>query len=137
MREDINELAALLAGCEVADLLSVRLREDGLSVVWGIGWKKVFPLADLPAARLEAQRAQMVESPAIEISPTNDTDGLQTLFPERLVKVLVRAGFASPASIQAATDEELRAVGGIGPRTLKDIRELLPYVQQSIDTIGS
>lgn len=128
MREDVNELAAVLAGCDVSDLLSVRLREDGLVVIWGIGWKKVFPLELLPDARLTVQRAQMVDVPAvpIEILPTNDRDGLETLFSERLVKILVRAGFATPGAVQAASDEQLRAVGGVGPTTLRDIRELLP-----------
>lgn len=128
MREDMNELAALLVGCPVADLVAVRLRPDGLAVIWGFGQKKVFPLELLPDARIDVQRAQMVDAPAspIEIAPTSDTDGLQALFSDRLVKVLVRAGFGTRGAVQRATDGQLQNVGGIGPTTLREIRELLP-----------
>jgi len=130
MKEDVRELAAVLVGCDVSDILAVRLRDVGLSVVWGFGQKKVFPVDALPAARLEVRRAQMIEAAPVEIAPTNDVGGLRALFPERLVKVLVRAGFSSPGAVQRATDDELRAVGGVGPRTLADIREYLLYSQR-------
>jgi hypothetical protein len=101
---------------------------DGLAVIWGFGQKKVFPLELLPDARIDVQRAQMVDAPAspIEIAPTSDTDGLQALFSDRLVKVLVRAGFGTRGAVQRATDGQLQNVGGIGPTTLREIRELLP-----------
>ena len=128
MVEDVREIAAVLVGCDVSEIVAVRLRPEGLAVVYGFGQKRVFPVEMLPEARIEVQRAQMVDVSAalIEIVPTDDTGGLQTLFSERLVKVLVRAGFLSPGAVQRATDEELRAVGGIGRSTLRDIRELLP-----------
>jgi hypothetical protein len=133
MREDMNELAALLVGCPVADLLAVRLREDGLAVVWGFGQKRVFGLDALAAARTvvpraDVQRVQMVDVSAapVDILPTSDTDGLQALFSDRLVKVLVRAGFGTRGAVQRATDGQLQNVGGIGPTTLREIRELLP-----------
>lgn len=129
--------AARLVQCAPSEVLAARWRygensaADGLVVVWGIGWKRIFERAEVEALGLDddfsatGTRAQM-----IEITPTNDVGGLSTLFPERLVKVLVRAGYATPGVVQAATDEELRDVNGVGPRTLTDIRELLPYPQQ-------
>jgi len=53
-------------------------------------------------------------------------DGLRGLLNDRLVDVLERAGFGTVASIAGASDAELRAVGGVGPRTLKEIRDLIP-----------
>jgi hypothetical protein len=129
MREDMNELAALLVGCPVADLLAVRPRPDGLAVIWGFGQKKVFPLELLPDARIDVQRRPdggRFCMRLLILLPTSDTDGLQALFSDRLVKVLVRAGFGTRGAVQRATDGQLQNVGGIGPTTLREIRELLP-----------
>ncbi len=52
--------------------------------------------------------------------------GLRGLLNDRLVDALERAGFGTVASIAGATDAELRAVGGVGPVTLREIRELIP-----------
>jgi len=53
-------------------------------------------------------------------------DGLRGLLNDRLVQVLERAGYGTVASIAGATDEELRAVNGVGVVTLREIRELIP-----------
>ena len=45
---------------------------------------------------------------------------------DRLAKALRGAGFDSVAKIGAATDEALRAVNGIGPAALKEIRQAVP-----------
>ena len=55
-------------------------------------------------------------------------DGLRGLLNDRLVQVLERAGYGTVASIAGASDEELRAVNGIGVVTLREIRELIPAV---------
>ncbi len=52
--------------------------------------------------------------------------GLRGLLNDRLVDALERAGFGTVASIAGATDAQLRAVGGVGPVTLREIRELIP-----------
>ncbi len=52
--------------------------------------------------------------------------GLRGLLNDRLVQVLERAGYDTVASIAGATDEALRAVSGVGPVTLREIRELIP-----------
>lgn len=121
---ELVKVAAHLCDCAPAAVLSLRLYPDRLAVVYGYGQKKVFPVADVDWARTELvlmQRAQMIVSPV-----EDDIAGLQTLFPDKLVKVLLRAGYASPGAVQRASDEELRDVGGVGPATLRDIRELLP-----------
>jgi len=53
-------------------------------------------------------------------------DGLRGLLNDRLVDVLERAGYGTVASIAGASDEDLRAVNGVGPVTLREIRELIP-----------
>ncbi len=52
--------------------------------------------------------------------------GLRGLLNDRLVDALERAGFDTVASIAGASDAELRKVGGVGPVTLKEIRDLIP-----------
>jgi len=54
--------------------------------------------------------------------------GLRGLLNDRLVQTLERGGFGTVASIAGASDEELRAVNGIGVVTLREIRELIPAV---------
>ena len=122
MDAELVMLAARLVGCAPTDVLAVRWRDGGLAVVWGIGWKKVFPRAAVDALVPDPAyigRAQMI------IAPPDNIDGLDQLFSRRLVAALVRAGYTSPEAVRIATDEALNAVGGIGPATLREIRELL------------
>jgi hypothetical protein len=123
MDQELVTVAARLVGCKPEEVLVVGWREDGsLGVVWGIGYKKVFSRGEADCVR--PLRAQMI------IEPTEDVEGLHRLFSRRLVVALLRAGFSSPGAVQLASDEELLAVGGIGPTTLRDIRELLPVLGQ-------
>ena len=47
----------------------------------------------------------------------------------RDAQALVAAGFATPRDIKAASDRELRAVEGVGPAKLKQIRERFPALR--------
>lgn len=139
-------LAARLAQCALGDVLAVRWRfgensaADCLVVVWGIGWKKVFPRAEVELLTAQAferlnvenasyvGRAQMIIAPELETVVISDSPlGLYQLFADRVAMTLIRAGLESPEVVRLATDEELLAINGIGSRTLKDIRELLPF----------
>jgi len=53
-------------------------------------------------------------------------EGLQGLLNDRLALALERGGYATVASIAEATDDELRAVNGVGPVTLREVREVIP-----------
>ena len=44
-----------------------------------------------------------------------------------MAKKLIEAGFHTPRLVKHATDDELLAVEGIGPATLRHIREVFPY----------
>lgn len=44
---------------------------------------------------------------------------------KRLQKVLIAAGYDTVEKVCAASDQELRAVDGVGPATLKLIREAI------------
>ena len=137
---DMRAVAALLCGCSEDEVIALHLYDDRLAVVYGFGQKKVFGMAEVVAstealrgpqpvepvdAVVAEERVQMIAP--VTVTASGDVKGLDTLFAERLVKVLVRAGYTSPGAVRAATDEELRAVGGIGPTTLKDIREAVGY----------
>lgn len=51
-----------------------------------------------------------------------DTPGSTPLFSPDIVVLLSEAGFDTHAKVQAASDDELLAIKGIGPATLKQIR---------------
>lgn len=42
-----------------------------------------------------------------------------------LVRLLERNGYTTPASVASATDEELLAINGVGPKVLAALREIL------------
>ena len=44
----------------------------------------------------------------------------------KLAAMLVAAGLDNPAKVRAASDQELRAIDGVGPATVKEIRTKLP-----------
>ncbi len=103
---DVVEIVRVLAG-EVADL------KAALSV-------------QRPGPNMDAggQGAELVQPGQTTLIVQG---GLRGLLADRLVDALERAGFGTVASIAGATDAELRAVGGVGPVTLREIRELIPY----------
>jgi len=140
---DMRAVAALLCGCEESEVIALHLYDDRLAVVYGFGQKKVFGMAEVvastealrgpqPVEQVDAvvaeERVQMIAPVTVTVS--SDVAGLDTLFPARLVKVLVAAGLETPRAVMVATDELLGKINGIGPSTLRDIRELLPYPQQ-------
>jgi len=44
----------------------------------------------------------------------------------KLAELLVLAGLDNPAKVRAASDQELRAIDGVGPATVKALRARLP-----------
>ena len=70
------------------------------------GWREV--------AEAEQSEEEQMEAPG-------PLAGLE--LPEKATKALVKAGFDSPEKVQAASDEELLAVSGIGEATLAHLRE--------------
>ena len=136
-------LAARLVQCAPPDVLAVRWRSstgsvsvpelDELVVVWGIGWKRVFPRAAVDALVPDPAyigRAQMIIAPPPLTVTTEDSPlGLYALLSDRVAMTLIRAGLESPGAVRAASDDQLRAIGGIGPRTLKEIRDVLPRIE--------
>lgn len=48
---------------------------------------------------------------------------------ERVVSLLNEAGYDTNAKIAGASDDDLLAINGIGPKSLKDIREAIPSVE--------
>lgn len=62
---------------------------------------------------LQAQLADLASSQSAPAAPSTY---------DAMSETLAGAGFATPADVQAATDEQLRAVPGIGPATLKKLR---------------
>ena len=150
---DMRAVAALLCGCSEDEVIALHLYDDRLAVVYGFGQKKVFGMAEVLAVRQaplrQAQGPQPVEPvdavvaeervqmiAPVTVTASSDVAGLDTLFPARLVKVLVAAGLETPRAVMVATDELLGKINGIGPSTLRDIRELLPYPQQVPGRIG-
>ena len=130
-------LAARLVQCVPSDVLAVRWREDGcLVVVWGIGWKRVFPRAEVDALVPDPAyigRAQMIIAPPPLTVTTEDSPlGLYALLSDRVAMTLIRAGLESPGAVRFSTDAELLAINGIGARTLKDIRGVLPYEDDQV-----
>ena len=128
-------LAARLVQCAPGDVMAVRWRGDELVVVWGIGWKRVFERAEVDALAVDAvfvpeERAQMVIAPPPLTVTTEDSPlGLYALLSDRVAMTLIRAGLESPGAVRAASNDQLRAIGGIGPRTLKEIRDVLPRIE--------
>jgi len=47
MKEDVRELAAVLVGCDVSDILAVRLRETGLGCGLGLRAEAYFSVGCL------------------------------------------------------------------------------------------
>ncbi len=55
-------------------------------------------------------------------------DKLAIKFKDRqLARLLVRAGLTTPRAVRNATDDELRAINGVGPATLQAIRRKMPH----------
>ena len=93
---------------------------DGMSAAMGIAER----LLALELAVGELQTVvRGVSFPASQACATN-TERLEHLLGNlRLVSVLARAGYATPETVAAATDEALLAVDGVGEKALRMIRE--------------
>jgi len=75
---------------------------------------------------LEARIAALEEKLAVGL-PVPNIEHVLTLhevFGDDLAGLLSGAGYASVEAVKVASDDDLRAVQGIGPATLKKIREL-------------
>lgn len=70
-------------------------------------------------AVLEEQLTVGLPAPSIENVLT-----LHEVFGDDIAAILSEGGYSSVASVKASNDETLRAVPGIGPARLKDIRRL-------------
>jgi len=57
----------------------------------------------------------------------SESDPATLALPEDIASILVAAGYTTPEAVQAATDEDLLALSGIGNARLAVIRETLPH----------
>jgi hypothetical protein len=55
------------------------------------------------------------------------TDALDALLNDRVARALRAAGLDTVEAVAAATDEALLAINGIGPNTLREIRQVIPF----------
>jgi hypothetical protein len=75
------------------------------------------------------QPAVPEDIPALEEGenpPSTRSDVINKLG-EQLGKALIAEGYASVGALSSATDEELRAINGVGPKALEAIREIAPF----------
>lgn len=84
------------------------------AVLEGAGWRIVETLN----ATLDGD---ITTVPVVEEETFEDVDGLTEVQRDALIE----AGYIDAAALTNATDEELRAVKGIGPATVKAIRKAL------------
>lgn len=112
------EAACAIEGCSVGDLL--RAWVDGGQVVLIIspGRKRS---VDVPAEFLEV--GEPPTDSAARGGPPPVT--FEEFLSPRLFDVLEGAGLLDPDRLRGMTDEELRAVPGIGRKTVEVLRELL------------
>jgi DNA uptake protein ComE-like DNA-binding protein len=75
------------------------------------------PGEEVPALALKASAT----APAASTGGGDSKDALPDDFPAR--EALVGGGFKTLASVRTASDEELDGVAGIGPATIRDIRD--------------
>jgi len=62
---------------------------------------------------------------------TPDRHELEALFPDAVARLLIESGFHTADDVARAEDYELRAIGGIGPTRLAEIRQLIPRKGES------
>lgn len=60
-----------------------------------------------------------------EANKVGPKDALAASFGDDIADLLRDAGFADPEAVATASDDDLRAVSGIGPASVKKIREAL------------
>lgn len=116
----LAELAAeerelVRAACDKVKANPVRLLDcmvgsDRVVIVISTGQKYVFPLSELP----------VVDSLG-GVPPVT----FEGLLAPRVVVILQEADLLDPEVLQKKTDDELEATPGIGPRTVKLLREAL------------
>ncbi len=80
---------------------------------------KLAPLADEPAP---VTPVTAPDTGAVVVDNANWGRLAENL---KLVRVLQDAGYRTPGMVQMATDEELLALDGIGPKSLAVVREVL------------
>lgn len=76
---------------------------------------------------LEA-RVAALEAKLVVGNPAPDIDDVLTLhdvFGDELAGLLSEAGYATVEAVKVASDDDLKAIQGVGPATVKKIRELL------------
>jgi len=118
MDDRLIEAACKIEGCEVADLLYSRVREDGrvVLVIGPAGRKRV---VDIPSDDISEQPPVTTVVEALE--PPTFTE----LLPRRLLVILAEHGLEDPERLQGMSNSELEAVPGIGRAAVKEIREAL------------
>lgn len=77
--------------------------------------------------KLEARVAALEEKLTIGFPVPNIENilSLHDVFGDELASLLSEAGYSSVEAVMIDSDENLRAVSGIGPATVKKIRELI------------
>jgi DNA uptake protein ComE-like DNA-binding protein len=95
------------------------------------GWRVVETRATEAPQTVYQALTQLAETPSLA-NVSGEADGVRLAGDERLDFLsedqrasLHSAGFASEADLRAASDEDLRAVKGIGPAAVRDIRKAL------------
>lgn len=112
----LDELKRIAAGGSMDVVVAVRL----LAAQMVIQDEQIAKLAAPAASPAPVVASIDVES---DVAEGDSFDG----FPERLKTALWKAGYNTLEDIAAATDEQLAAINGVGPSTLKALRKIAPY----------
>ena len=110
---------------EVSMLHPMTLRVDGKEYHYGTGIR-VMPYEHARALKVLRRIRRKVEEPtpeAVDAQPA--FVGLSALFDSKLADLLTGAGYANLAELSAATEDELRAIDGIGPARFEEIQAAL------------
>ena len=120
MRWEYRSFRGLAAQIEHADAL------DKLGLE---GWEafSAMPLGVLPPNYLVLLKRPLPENPPS--TPLHSTE-LVGWLSQRVLNILQRNGFRTLEQVIAVSAEDLRSIRGIGPSTLREIRELVRWGEE-------